>query len=165
MGRKKRNNIGRILLPSAVAALLALVAWVFSPGERFVEDNGLQELQIDPDSLAEERHFGPFLKDSILTLVSQIDSSGQMVKVEEKGDSVRFERPNSFPASRFVRIFQNQRSSKDFRRLKNSPLSMLPGTDKGFTAPMEEIDGRKYLVLPYDVVAGWITELGNRSGK
>ena len=153
--------MGRILLPAVVAVVLALAVWGLSPRERFEEDVDLKEMVIDPDSLADGRHFGPFQKDSILGLVARIDTGGRMAKVVDQGDSVRFERPAAYPASRFRRIFQNQRSSADFRRLKNSPLRMLPGEDMGFVAPVEEIEGVEYLVLPYDVVAGWMTEYGN----
>lgn len=154
--------MSRMLLPLLAAALLGLFAWVFGPVERTVEDRDLAGLRIDPDSLAEGRHYGPFLKDSVLGLLQAIDSSGRMARVEVQGDSVRFERPDAFSPSRFRRIFQNQRSAKDFRRLKNSPISMLPGEDKGFVAPIRVIDGKEYLVLPYDVLAGWMAEFGSR---
>lgn len=153
--------MGRVLLPAVVAGVLALAAWGLSPRVHLEQDADLLGMSIDPDSLAEGRHFGPFQKDSILQLVAKIDTGGRMARVVDNGDSLQFERPASYPPARFRRIFQNQRSSADFRRLKNSPVVMLPGEDMGFSAPIEEIEGVEYVVLPYDVVAGWMTEYGN----
>ncbi len=148
-------------LPLLVVALLAAAAVLLSPTESEDQDQSLAEVRIDPDSLADGRQYGTFRLDSIRILFTQIDPKGLFVDISEVEDSVSVRRRAQYPPSRFLRIYQNQRTSEDFRRLKNSPIRMLPGDENGYLAPVTVEKGVRYVTLPYDALAGVLEESGN----
>lgn len=156
-------------LPLLVVALLAAAAILLSPRESKDQQEALAEVKIDPDSLSEGRHYGTFRLDSIRQLFTDIDPKSLFVDVSEVNDSLSVRRRAQYPPSRFLRIYQNQRTSEDFRRLKNSPIRMLPGKENGYLAPITLERGIRYVTLPYDVLAGLLEEDGmlepGESGK
>lgn len=147
--------------PLLVVALLLGFAFLLPVGEQKLDDVSMQESRIDPDSLSEGRHFGPVRLDSVLWLLSRIDPAQTKIAVDLQADSLRLSRKPTWSAPRFRRVFLNQRSAKDFRRLKNCPVRMLPGEDAGFVAPVVDLEQVKYLILPYDMLAGMLAEYGD----
>lgn len=153
-------------MPLLVVALLAAAAVLLSPGESADQQEALAEVKIDPDSLAEGRQYGTFRLDSIRLLFADVDPNSLSVEVSEVNDSLSVRRRAQYPPSRFLRIYQNQRTSEDFRRLKNNPIRMLPGDENGYLAPITLEREVRYVTLPYDVLAGVLEEKGMvESGK
>lgn len=161
MGKNKRKQKAK-WLPVIVLALLAVTIVLLSPGVSRNEERTLSEISIDPDSLDASRHFGSIRLDSALVLLKKIDPAAAQIAVQLEDDSLTIARKPNFPKSRFLRIYQNQRSAKDFRSLKNAPVAMLKGEENGFRMPVEELDKVKYLTLPYDILAGWLEEYGRK---
>ena len=152
-------------LPLLVVGLLVAAAVVLSPGESADQQEALAEVRINPDSLAKDRHYGAFRLDSIQQLFTEIDPNSLTVEVTEVDDSLNVRRRAQYPPSRFLRIYQNQRTSDDFRRLGNCPIRMLPGNENGYRAPIELKKGIRYVTLPYDVLAGLLVETGRGEGQ
>lgn len=159
MAKRKINKRMR-WLPLVVVGLLAVVMVVFAPRETAPESADLGVLPMESDSLVEGRHFDWIRMDSVLTLLQKLDPAGMKVAASVDKDSLWVRRKRDFPESRFQRIFQNQRSSADFRRLENLPIRMLPGIANGYVAALKEIDDVTYVKIPFEMMAGMISEYG-----
>ena len=153
-------------MPLLVVGLLIAAALLLTPGESDEQPEALAEVKINPDSLAAGRQYGVFKLDSIRQLMTDIDPKSLYVEVSEVEDSLRVRRRAQYPPSRFMRIYQNQRTSEDFRKLKNCPIRMLPGKENGYQAPITMEKGIRFVTLPYDVLAGLLEENGKQeAGK
>ncbi len=157
---KSKRKIREIIVPLVVVGLLGVAAFLLTPGVNEEPSDALAEVKINPDSLAAGRQYGVFKLDSIQVLFTDIDPKSLNVEVSEKDDSLSVRRRAKYPPSRFLRIYQNQRTSEDFRKLKNCPIRMLPGKENGYLAPITEEKGTRFVTLPYDVMAGLLEESG-----
>jgi|GEM_PF-6391026 len=164
MGKSKRKQRAK-WLPIIVLALLAGATVLLSPGVSRSGEDALSEISINPDSLDGSRHFGQIRLDSALTLLKQLDPTGGQIALQLEEDSLILARNPNFPKSRFLRVYQNQRTSKDFRSLKNAPVTMLKGDENGYRLPVETLDKIKYVTLPYDILAGWLEEHGRKQAN
>ena len=164
MAKRKRNRLA-LLLPLLAVGLLVALSVLFSPRAAAPEQSSLGTVSMESDSMSAGRHYDWIRLDSMMGLVRKIDPQAEKVAMEMKNDSLVLKRKPSFSAARFRRIFQNQRTAKDFRRLEALPIRMLPGEASGYVAEVMREGDIAYIKLPFEMLAGMMAEWGKTKGK
>lgn len=156
----KIKRIPIIVITLGMIAILFLTGKLMKPSIQPASPDEILATEINPDSLIEGRHYDMIRVDSFVHLISKINTPAPLVNIAVN-DSIRIQKTTTLSNPAFQRIFLNKRSPEDFKRLKNCAVVPNPkGT--GYAIPIEKKNGTDYAPIPYDLIAGIITELNNQ---
>ncbi|MEM9916911.1 MAG: hypothetical protein AAF990_02375 [Bacteroidota bacterium] len=148
-----------------VFSLIALLCWryiarfstVRKPSSAWTRSGSPRK-----DSLTAERHFGYIAEDKFLELLQNLKRVECRFEIDDS--QTRFltiTKANNCFEEEFEELFFNAYPMQVFLAMPNNPIQIVDGgSGYQFRIPRKTIEGRAYVLLPYDLLMGVFQALG-----